>query len=254
MSAPNTTGSLTFTPVINANGTATVTVTVNDGGTSNNIVTRTFTVTVLPTIASKQSVSSPLTNNMVVAGQTPSFSVTATGTATLKYQWKFNGTNLASATKSILTLRNVTTNQAGIYSVMVSNRAGSTNSTAKLTLSATAAATLASVAHARGQYALTVSGVSGYRYVVQASANLVNWVPLQTNTAPFIFVDIKASQFGRRFYVQFIFPGWRNDLYSAFGTNDRLLDWVQFGTTKFGLTGRFALPSLVTVSRRLVHS
>ena len=44
----NTTGSLTFTPVTNANGSATITVTVNDGGTSNNIVTQTFTVTVNP--------------------------------------------------------------------------------------------------------------------------------------------------------------------------------------------------------------
>jgi len=42
----NSTGSLTFTPVANKTGTATVTVTVKDGGTSNNIVTRTFTVTV----------------------------------------------------------------------------------------------------------------------------------------------------------------------------------------------------------------
>ena len=44
----NTTGSLTFTPVANANGSAIVTVTVNNGGASNNIVTRTFTVTVNP--------------------------------------------------------------------------------------------------------------------------------------------------------------------------------------------------------------
>src|SRR5208337_2488091 len=44
----NTTGSLTFTPVTNANGSATITVTVNDGGASNNIVTQTFTVTVNP--------------------------------------------------------------------------------------------------------------------------------------------------------------------------------------------------------------
>jgi hypothetical protein len=42
----NSTGSLTFTPVANKTGTATITVTVNDGGASNNIVTRTFTVTV----------------------------------------------------------------------------------------------------------------------------------------------------------------------------------------------------------------
>jgi hypothetical protein len=46
--SPNTAGSITFTPVPAANGSATLTVTVNDGGASNNIVTRTFTVTVNP--------------------------------------------------------------------------------------------------------------------------------------------------------------------------------------------------------------
>ncbi len=42
----NTTGSLGFTPVANANGTATITITVNDGQAQNNTVVRTFTVTV----------------------------------------------------------------------------------------------------------------------------------------------------------------------------------------------------------------
>ena len=44
--SPNATGTLKFTPVANNSGTATITVTVNDGGTSNNIVTQSFTVTV----------------------------------------------------------------------------------------------------------------------------------------------------------------------------------------------------------------
>ncbi|MCO5050774.1 MAG: Ig-like domain-containing protein [Verrucomicrobiae bacterium] len=46
--SPNATGTLRFTPVAFASGTATITVRVNDGGASNNIVTRTFTVTVNP--------------------------------------------------------------------------------------------------------------------------------------------------------------------------------------------------------------
>jgi hypothetical protein len=46
--SPNTTGSITFTPVASALGSATITVTVNNGGTSNNLVSRTFTVTVNP--------------------------------------------------------------------------------------------------------------------------------------------------------------------------------------------------------------
>lgn len=69
-----------------------------------------------------------------------------------------------------------------------------------MTVFTTAAGNLASTAHAAGQYALIVAGVPGYNYVVQASTDMVNWVPLQTNTAPFTFVDTKAGQFSRRFY------------------------------------------------------
>ena len=47
-SNPNTTGSLSFTPVANASGSATITITVNDNQSSNNIVTQTFNVTVNP--------------------------------------------------------------------------------------------------------------------------------------------------------------------------------------------------------------
>ena len=59
--SPNATGSIAFTPVALAFGSATLTVTVNDGDTSNNIVTRSFTVTVnqLPTI-------SPIPDQVVV--------------------------------------------------------------------------------------------------------------------------------------------------------------------------------------------
>src|SRR6185436_18664833 len=46
--SPSATGSLTFTPATLAFGSATVTVTVNDGAASNNIVTRSFAVTVNP--------------------------------------------------------------------------------------------------------------------------------------------------------------------------------------------------------------
>ena len=47
-SSSNTTGSLRFTPVANAYGTANIAVTVNDGSTSNNTISRIFTVTVNP--------------------------------------------------------------------------------------------------------------------------------------------------------------------------------------------------------------
>ncbi len=46
--SPNTTGSLGFAPVSNANGAATITVTVNDGASPNSTASTTFTVTVAP--------------------------------------------------------------------------------------------------------------------------------------------------------------------------------------------------------------
>ncbi len=63
-------------------------------------------------------------------GTTATFTVAATGTAPLNYQWSQNGTNLLNATNAILTLTNVQPGQADNYSVRISNIAGFTNSIA----------------------------------------------------------------------------------------------------------------------------
>ena len=68
------------------------------------------------------------TNQMVLTGGTATFSVTASGTAPLSYQWQFYGTNIVNATNTTLILNNVQLNQTGNYSVTVSNIVGSTNS------------------------------------------------------------------------------------------------------------------------------
>jgi len=75
-------------------------------------------------------------NIAAIVGSNATFSVTATGTATLKYQWWFNATNLlAGATSASLTLTNVQTTNAGNYSVVVTNSYGSvTSSAAALTV------------------------------------------------------------------------------------------------------------------------
>jgi len=49
------------------------------------------------------------------------------------------------------------------------------------------------------QFSFTVSGSSNAQYVVQASTDLVNWVPLATNAVPFVFVDTNAN-LPQRFY------------------------------------------------------
>jgi hypothetical protein len=61
--SPNSTGSLSFKPVTNQFGTAIVTVTVRDSGTSNNLVTRTFNVTV--NAVNNPPVVSAITNRVI---------------------------------------------------------------------------------------------------------------------------------------------------------------------------------------------
>ncbi|MDB6065698.1 MAG: Conserved repeat domain protein [Pedosphaera sp.] len=72
----------------------------------------------------------------VIAGSNATFSVSATGTAPLSYQWQLGMANLAGATNASLTLTNVQIAQAGTYSVVVYNAAGTaTSSNAVLTVS-----------------------------------------------------------------------------------------------------------------------
>lgn len=65
------------------------------------------------------------TDASVLAGVDVTFSVTATGSPPLNYQWRINGTNLVGATSATLTLNDVTATNAGTYTVLISNSAGS---------------------------------------------------------------------------------------------------------------------------------
>lgn len=58
--------------------------------------------------------------------QTATFSVSATGMAPVRYQWRQSGDGLVGQTNSTLVLTNLTLSQNGIYSVDVSDAAGTT--------------------------------------------------------------------------------------------------------------------------------
>ena len=74
-------------------------------------------------------------NQAALSGDAATFSVLSSGRFPLFYQWQLNGTNLANATNATLALSNLTTDQVGSYSVLVSNSLGSaTSSNALLTV------------------------------------------------------------------------------------------------------------------------
>jgi len=82
------------------------------------------------TILLPPAIATQPTNATVIAGINATFSIVATGTAPLSYQWYFN-TNilLTSATNATLLITNVDITRAGFYSVVVTNIAGSVSST-----------------------------------------------------------------------------------------------------------------------------
>ena len=72
----------------------------------------------------------------VAPGKTATFSVTATGTAPLRYQWKKDGTPIDGATASSYPIANASSADDGVYSVVVTDSAGTvTSSNASLTVS-----------------------------------------------------------------------------------------------------------------------
>jgi hypothetical protein len=62
------------------------------------------------------------------------------------------------------------------------------------------AAALSAYSYGSAGFSFNLTGTPGSFYIVEVSTNLVNWVPMLTNAAPFNFVDSNASKFSCRFY------------------------------------------------------
>lgn len=79
---------------------------------------------------SDPAITAQPTNRRTVAGGTASFTVAATGSSAVSYQWKRDGVNLVNggdisgATSATLTIANAQAADAGIYTVGVTNLAG----------------------------------------------------------------------------------------------------------------------------------
>jgi hypothetical protein len=117
----STSSNLTLNSVQPTNaGNYTVVVNNNYGSITSAVAT--LTVYILPTITTQPQ------GQVVTAGQTASFSVAASGTAPLGYQWSINGTNIVGATNLSMSLNNVQTNNGGSYLVVITNLAGSVTS------------------------------------------------------------------------------------------------------------------------------
>jgi hypothetical protein len=98
--------------------------------TAGSVTSSAATLTVNPAPVPPSITTQPV-NLTVTAGQTASFTVAATGTAPLSYQWNRNGTAISGATSSSYTTAATTSSDNGAqFAVAVSNSAGSVTSNA----------------------------------------------------------------------------------------------------------------------------
>jgi Phosphoesterase family/Immunoglobulin domain len=97
--------------------------------------------------ATAPSITTQPANQTVTVGQTANFTVAATGTAPLSYQWQKNGTAIGGATSASYTTPATTSSDNGAqFVVVVSNVAGNVTSNAA-TLTVNAAGTMPQFGH-----------------------------------------------------------------------------------------------------------
>ena len=128
----------------------------------------TLTVNNAPTAAAPAITAQPVSKT-VTAGQTATFTVAASGTAPLTYQWQKNNSNISGATSASYTTAATTTGDSGsAYRVMVGNSAGSVTSSAA-TLTVNNAPTAAAPAITAQPVSKTVTAGQTATFTVAAS-------------------------------------------------------------------------------------
>jgi len=185
---------LTFNPVTTDQaGSYSCVVTNVAGAVTSSVVT--LTVDTLPVIII------PPASQTVASNAQVTLTNTASGLPAPAYAWYFDGVANGVSTSSLL-LTNFQPSQQGTYFVVVSNRAGAvTSSPAFLALNQPLRA--GQLMLTNGVFQFQFIGSMGSNYVVQASTNLTNWVPLFTNIATNGYVsvtDTNAASFPGRYY------------------------------------------------------
>jgi DNA-binding beta-propeller fold protein YncE len=180
-------------------GSYTVIVTNSLGSITSAVAT--LTVLVPPSItAQPQSL-------IVAQSQNAPFSVTPAGTTPLSCQWLFNSAPISGATATNYTVPNAQSADAGSYSVVVTNLAGSVTSlVATLTVLVPPQPgqfdSLSLLAD--GSLLLNMSGMANTNYVLEFTSDWVTWSPLMTNfSGPdglFQFDDPSVATNSERFY------------------------------------------------------
>ena len=140
----------------------------NSAGTATSTEAR-LTVTAT---AEAPTVTTQPAGQTVITGTSASFSVSATGTSPLTYQWKKNGIAIPGATSSTYTIAATSLTDSAVFTVVVSNSAGTaTSSNATLTV----ADALVAPAITKQPEAITVTVGQTASFTVEATGTSPNF-------------------------------------------------------------------------------
>jgi Immunoglobulin domain len=132
-------------------------------------------------------------------GGSATFSVGAAGLTPFAYQWSFNGSLIVGATNSSYTRSALQYADAGLFAVVVTNILGSAPSqAAELMIKPS----IANQQFSNGVFQFTVRAMANRPHAVDVSTNLVNWIPMRTNTSATLdtIVNDPAAGSPWRFY------------------------------------------------------
>ena len=156
-----------------AAGTFVVKVTAKENANSSGdrVISGTITVIVAPPDL-PATIATPPSDQVVTEGGSATFSVVAAGSSPISYQWYYNtNTAIPKATNATLTLNPVALNNAGTYSVWVTNKFGGTLSpSARLTVNPKVVVppfSLGTPVKNLDQIQFTFPGVANAAYTVQ---------------------------------------------------------------------------------------
>jgi len=148
------------------------------------------------------SITTQPANRTVAAGQTAAFSVTATGTAPLSYQWRKNGANISGATSSSYTTPATTTADSGAqFSVIVTNSVGNvTSGAATLTVNTAPSITNQPVSQAvtvgqTAAFSVTATGTAPLSYQWRKNGADISGATAASYTTPAATTADNGAQF-----------------------------------------------------------
>jgi len=220
----------------------------------------------LPASNQPPAIVSQPQSQTVNAGANVTFSVTANGSGSLSYQWRFNGQNILGASSNTCALTQVDTNDAGDYSVVVTNAFGSvTSAVATLTVIVPPSITVqpqdqAVNAGGTATFSVTATGTAPFSYrwrfngttiagANSATLTLINVQPADAGGYTVVITNLAGFVVSSNATLTVLPPSPIFNVVPTPGSRNAIISWsttlpatsqVEFGaSTNYGMLTRF---------------